>query len=335
MARFPVVLCLSVLSTLLLSACGAEEDSRRQEELRSLMAAGNLPGLQVARVEDGTVVEDFALGVVEAEGEVPITASTVFEAASLSKPVTAYVAFRLVDRGELDLDTPLWEILEYPRLAHDGRARTITPRMVLSHTTGLPNWGGTPLELIEEPGEAWGYSGEGFVYLQRAMEKLTGRSLQELPRPRCSAPLGWRKRVSCGGIPSTPSRPRATMFSEGRSRVFADLTERTPLPASTPRPGITDGSWPPSSEARGSPKPPRLQCHNRHRMPTPADPTRLCLMWRGASVGESRRVTVDDPYGTGGTTESSGRLSWVTRTQETGWSTSPTRKPGCRWPKTF
>jgi len=193
MARFPVVLCLSVLSTLLLSACGAEEDSRRQEELRSLMAAGNLPGLQVARVEDGTVVEDFALGVVEAEGEVPITASTVFEAASLSKPVTAYVAFRLVDRGELDLDTPLWEILEYPRLAHDGRARTITPRMVLSHTTGLPNWGGTPLELIEEPGEAWGYSGEGFVYLQRAMEKLTGRSLQELAEAEVFGPLGMEE----------------------------------------------------------------------------------------------------------------------------------------------
>ncbi|MFO8175992.1 MAG: serine hydrolase [Longimicrobiales bacterium] len=157
------------------------------------MAAGNLPGLQVARVEDGSVVEDFALGLVDAEGDVPVTPSTVFEAASLSKPVTAYIAFRLVDRGELDLDTPLWQTLEYPRLAHDGRARAITPRLVLSHTTGLPNWGGTPLELIADPGEAWGYSGEGFVFLQEVMETLTSRSLQELAEAEVFGPLGMEE----------------------------------------------------------------------------------------------------------------------------------------------
>jgi CubicO group peptidase (beta-lactamase class C family) len=190
MARLPVVARLSILSTLLLSACGAETGLGKTEELRDLMAAGNLPGLQVARVEGGGVVEDFALGVVDAEEGVPVTASTVFEAASLSKPVSAYIAFRLVDRGELDLDTPLWEILEYSRLAHDERAQTITPRMVLSHTTGLPNWGGTPLELINDPGQEWGYSGEGFVFLQRAMERLTDRSLQELAEAEVFGPLG-------------------------------------------------------------------------------------------------------------------------------------------------
>jgi hypothetical protein len=62
--------------------------------------------------------------------------------------------------------------------------------MVLSHTTGLPNWGGTPLELIADPGEEWGYSGEGFVFLQRAMEEVTGRSLQEMAEAEVFGPLG-------------------------------------------------------------------------------------------------------------------------------------------------
>jgi len=62
--------------------------------------------------------------------------------------------------------------------------------MVLSHLTGLPNWGGTPLELVRDPGSRWGYSGEGFGFLQQAIEAKSGLDLNELMRREVFEPLG-------------------------------------------------------------------------------------------------------------------------------------------------
>jgi CubicO group peptidase (beta-lactamase class C family) len=97
---------------------------------------------------------------------------------------------RLADRGEFDLDRPLYEMLEYPRLAHDERYKRINARIVLSHGTGLPNWGGEKLTLRFDPGTHYGYSGEGFVFLQKTVERVTGRSLDELARREVFEPLG-------------------------------------------------------------------------------------------------------------------------------------------------
>lgn len=160
------------------------------DSVPSIMQRADVPGLQLALLDDGHVTMTAAFGYANAETEDPVTDRTVFEAASLSKPVFAYAVLRLADRGEWDLDAPLWNTLEYERLAHDERARDITTRMVLTHTSGLPNWGGTPLEMNEAPGERWGYSGEGFVYLQRAVEVATGLTLEEIASREVFKPLG-------------------------------------------------------------------------------------------------------------------------------------------------
>lgn len=81
---------------------------------------------------------------------------TLFEAAFLSRPVFATIVLRLAERGKLDLDRPLHELLPYERISHDPRSRRLTARLVLSHQTGLPNWG--PPEKLEfrfEPGESF------------------------------------------------------------------------------------------------------------------------------------------------------------------------------------
>jgi CubicO group peptidase (beta-lactamase class C family) len=111
------------------------------------MAAAGIPGLSLALVRDAEPSSTVALGVASVETGEPVQEGTVFEAASLSKPVFTYAVLRLVDRGVLDLDEPLWSLLRYPRLKHDERARSIMPRMVLTHTSGLPNWGDTPSPL--------------------------------------------------------------------------------------------------------------------------------------------------------------------------------------------
>lgn len=161
-----------------------------ESSLPGLMSEAGVPGLAMAVIRDGTLAWRGAFGVMDAESGRPVTDDTVFEAASLSKPVFAYAVLRLAERGELDLDRPLWEILPYERLEHDPRARAITARLALSHQSGLPNWGGTPLEMSFAPGERWSYSGEGYVYLQKAVEKLTGEGLDALARREVFAPLG-------------------------------------------------------------------------------------------------------------------------------------------------
>ena len=168
---------------------GADEDV----SLEALMVRVGIPGLTIAVLEGGELVRDDVFGVESVETGEPVTSETLFEAASLSKPVFAYMVLRMVERGDLELDQPLHEILEYERFAGDPRALQLTPRLVLSHQTGLPNWGRDPLEFLAEPGERFGYSGEGYLYLQKCLEKMTGKTLDELARREVFGPLGMTR----------------------------------------------------------------------------------------------------------------------------------------------
>lgn len=183
---------------LLLSACSSGEtpdggnankklSSDLEEKVEALneiipvlMERRNIPGLSIALVHDGDVVWTNAYGVISTESEAPVTTDTTFEAASLSKPVFALAVLNAVERGTLDLDAPISEQFSYKRFAPDERVNRITPRMILSHKTGLPNWDRDgALDFDREPGTQFGYSGEGFVYLQKALETITGRSLND------------------------------------------------------------------------------------------------------------------------------------------------------------
>ncbi|OYU73286.1 MAG: hypothetical protein CFE32_21350, partial [Alphaproteobacteria bacterium PA3] len=130
----------------------------------------------------------------------------IFQAASLTKPIVATLAVKLVLRGKLDLDQPLSDVLpdgylhrqnlfalrERPvvDLVTSEILRRLTVRMLLSHTSGLPNWSSqVPLSLSFEPGTRWRYSGEGYVLLQRVLERLTGLSLQALASAELFEPL--------------------------------------------------------------------------------------------------------------------------------------------------
>ena len=185
-------LLLAALSAAALPAAAQQSETARELNARipQLIEAADVPGLSIALIENGAVVWTGAYGVLNADTGAPVADNTVFEAASLSKPVFAYAVLRMAARGEFDLDAPLWDMWEHERLAHDERARQITARLVITHSTGLPNWGGTPLEFNADPGARWGYSGEGFVFLQRAVETKTGLTLEEIARREVFEPLG-------------------------------------------------------------------------------------------------------------------------------------------------
>jgi CubicO group peptidase (beta-lactamase class C family) len=106
--------------------------------------------------------------------------------------VFAYIVLQLVDQGLIDLDTPISDYYEYGAIVSDERHKLITPRIVLTHSPGFPNWRprGGELTISREPGTEFSYSGEGFVYLQLAVMDLTGETLEELARRLVFEPLG-------------------------------------------------------------------------------------------------------------------------------------------------
>lgn len=155
-----------------------------------LMAGAKIPGLSIALIRDRDVVWTKSFGVKSIETDVPVDAATVFQAASLSKPVFAYGVLKLVEQGKLDLDRPLGDYLSQSYLATDERVDRITARIVLSHTTGFANWRrDEALRLFFAPGDRFSYSGEGYVYLQRVVAEITGQPLDRFMAAQVFAPL--------------------------------------------------------------------------------------------------------------------------------------------------
>jgi CubicO group peptidase (beta-lactamase class C family) len=156
------------------------------------MKKGKVPGMSIALIRGGATVWLHGFGVKNTKTGGLVTNDTVFEAASLSKPVFAYGVLRLVDQGKLGLDVALTTYLPKPYIDGDGRLNKITARIVLSHRTGFPNWRGSDglLPINFNPGERFSYSGEGYIYLQRVVEQITGKPLNEYMTEAVFKPLG-------------------------------------------------------------------------------------------------------------------------------------------------
>ena len=181
---------------------GADEVvAKIKEVVPAALETHRVPGAAVALIDDARPVWASGFGVKNSRTREPMRADTVFEAASLSKTVAAYVTLRLCQTGQFELHTPLQRYL--PEL-YEGNAdlATITARHALSHTSGLPNWRrGKPLVRQSDPGSRFSYSGEGYFFLQRALEKVTGKPFRALARTEALVPLsmnnsdfGWNAR---------------------------------------------------------------------------------------------------------------------------------------------
>ena len=172
--------------------------------LKKQMDSVNMPGLSIVFINDGKIVLHRELGYANLETKKEVDELTVFEAASLSKPVFAYFVMQQVEKGIIDLDEPLYKILPLKDLEYDDRYKLFTVRMVLSHTTGLPNWhfirppdpslnvpeGHT--YIMFEPGTQFSYSGEGYQYLVDVLAHLLDtdqEGLAKIYREEMAKPL--------------------------------------------------------------------------------------------------------------------------------------------------
>ena len=132
--------------------------------------------------------------------------NAIFQAASLTKPVVAFAALRLVLKGQLALHAPVIHYLpsgykhfhsaqhRLPSDAHDLVPANVLGRLsvaqLLNHTSGLPNWSTSTLSFKSEPGERWGYSGEGFMLLQSVIESIAQMDLSSYLEQQVFTPLG-------------------------------------------------------------------------------------------------------------------------------------------------
>jgi CubicO group peptidase (beta-lactamase class C family) len=175
---------------------------RVDADIERLVAAARVTGLALALVDDGHVVLERAYGLANRETGAPLRTDTVMYGASLTKPVFAYLVMQLVDDGVLTLDAPITTLLrkplpDYPEWADlrgDARWERFTPRMLLSHTSGLVNWrwinDDGKLDFKFDPGSRYAYSGEGIQVLQLVVEERAGEPLGVLMQRRVFDRLG-------------------------------------------------------------------------------------------------------------------------------------------------
>ncbi|HEX4543050.1 MAG TPA: serine hydrolase domain-containing protein [Candidatus Acidoferrum sp.] len=162
------------------------------DTLPRLMELAELPGIGIGIVQGDRLAWQHYAGLANADTKTPITEASIFPAASMGKQVFAWAALQVVQEGKLDLDRPLKEYLEDG--APTGRwSELICARHVLSHSSGLPNWRwekDQPLTPSFEPGTKFRYSGEGYYYLQRCIEHITGIGAEQFLQDRAMKKAG-------------------------------------------------------------------------------------------------------------------------------------------------
>lgn len=150
--------------------------------IENWLKESNIKTLGLGIIENGKLKQVKVFGEISEGDTAPY--NTIFNVASLTKPITAMTTLRLISLGKWNLDEPIYNYFTDPDIANDPRNKKLTTRIILSHQTGFPNWRGETenkkLQFLCEPGTKYGYSGEGFEYLRKALENKFKKPLQQL-----------------------------------------------------------------------------------------------------------------------------------------------------------
>lgn len=159
--------------------------------IEQLLKANNVPALGIGVIENGKLTKVEVYGTLDKQTTAPH--NTIFKVASLTKPIVALTTLKLIDKGLLDLEEPLFKYWIDPDLKKDKRYKALTPKLILTHQTGFPNWRymteSNKLTFQFDPGTKYQYSGEGFEYLRKAIEIKLGKSIEELAKGLLFNPL--------------------------------------------------------------------------------------------------------------------------------------------------
>lgn len=214
-----LALCVVVGATRLIPVQGTHASARVSDAaiVQGLMKQFNVPGVGIAIIKDFKVAAAYAYGVADAATGAPVTTETMFQAASISKPVAAMASLRAVQEGKFTLDQDVNTILKSWKLptGEFTRERPVTPRTLLSHTSGtgdgfgFPGYAvGAPLPTIPQildgvppsnlravrlerpPLVASKYSGGAVMIQQLALSDAVGKPFDQIAREWVLSPIG-------------------------------------------------------------------------------------------------------------------------------------------------
>jgi CubicO group peptidase (beta-lactamase class C family) len=268
-----------------------------------LMQRESVNGLALAVIDGGEVLHVTAYGHRNVERDLPLTTESVMYGASLTKTAFTYMLLQLVDDGKLDLDTPIAELLpeplpayeDYADLAADERWRALTPRILISHTSGLANFRGLEedgrLRLHHAPGSRYGYSGEGFRILQLALEEGLGLDVGAEMQRRIFDRFGmthtsmqWREDFA-GNLADGYTLDGSMQPHARRSRASAAGSMDTTISDQARMwAGIVRGDGL-SAESRAELVRPQISIESRHQFPTLSSETDLRNRRIGLAAG--------------------------------------------------
>lgn len=168
-------------------------------KIPQILDSAHIPGITIALIDKGELIWSKGFGVVDKETGIKVNARTIFPAASLGKPVFAYAVLKMMNEGKLHLDSTVASTVPLKCLEDnflkgklvDENIKLITPRMILSHSSGLPNWrnSGEPIKTLFRPGEKYSYSGEGYFLLQLLVEYVMKEPIEKVMRNYVFQPL--------------------------------------------------------------------------------------------------------------------------------------------------
>lgn len=160
-------------------------------EIEKWLKENKISTLGIGLIENGKLQQVKVFGEITKGVSAPY--NTIFNVASLTKPVTTLVALKLVSLGKWNLDEPIYKYWTDKDVSNDPRSKKLTTRHILSHQSGFPNWRwlneNKKLNFQFDPGIKYQYSGEGMEYLRKALEKKFNKSLQQLANELIFEPL--------------------------------------------------------------------------------------------------------------------------------------------------
>jgi CubicO group peptidase (beta-lactamase class C family) len=228
---------ISAIESGLLPPVVIEGDAHPGKALADRMAALKVPGVSIAVMRDGKVEWAKGYGVKGASGAA-VNTDTLFQAGSISKPVAALAALRLVEQGKLSLDADINDYLTSWKLPASGAAKgkPVTLRNLLTHTGGMtvhgfPGYaagvtvpttvqvlnGGAPantpaIRIEAEPGKVWKYSGGGYTLMQLAAADASKKTFPALLRDTVLAPMGMTRSTYEQPLPTAARSNAAEPF---------------------------------------------------------------------------------------------------------------------------
>ncbi len=214
-----------------------------------------VPGVSIAYFKDGKIQWARGFGVA-AKGGAPVTAETLFQAGSISKPVAAIAALKLVEAGRLDLDANVNSYLKGWKVPDNvfTADKKVTLRGLLTHTAGLTVHGfpgyakgeavpsltqildsvrpanTSAIRVDTVPGAKWRYSGGGYVVMQKMLEDVTGKKFDALAKETVLAPLGMTHSTYAQPLPAAMRRGAATPYDAegvavvGGAHTYPEMT---------------------------------------------------------------------------------------------------------------